>query len=124
MSDAKPVDVSFVDARILAAVKAAKCTVQATRKNGVKIAQITDESGKRTTVHPTYEVDFGKRQYFVTLAVDKEEGVTSKTRAAIAERTASLEKVITNYEAPMRYGPASDFGSVNPQRAAPTPTAG
>jgi hypothetical protein len=81
------VDVSFVDPRILAAVEAANYTVRDTPKNGLKTG--------------TYEVDFGKGQYFATLAVNKESGVTDKTLAVLAERRASLSKVIANYEAPL-----------------------
>lgn len=94
MSNEKPIDVSFVDARIVAAVEAANYTVRATRETGLKKG--------------TYEVDFGKGQFFATLAVP-DSGVTDKTLATLSERTASLGKVIANYEAPSRYGPVSLF---------------
>ena len=89
VSSAKPVDVSFIDSRILSAIERAKFTVRATRR--------TNE---------TYEIDFGYGAFYATLAV-KEGVVTAQTLVTLTERTDVLRKVITNYTAPMRYGPVS-----------------
>jgi hypothetical protein len=93
MPNEKPVDVSFVDPRILSAIKKAKYTVRATRM-----------------VERAYEVDFGYGAYYTTIAV-KEGEVTAQTLGALTERIDLLRKVIANYTAPMRYGPVSAFGS-------------
>jgi hypothetical protein len=89
MRNVKPVDVSFVDSRILSAIEEAKFTVRATRK--------TNE---------TYEIDFGYGAFYATLAV-KEGIVTAQTLSTLTDRTDLLRKVITDYTAPMRRGPVS-----------------
>jgi hypothetical protein len=93
MSNEKSVDVSFVDSRILSAIKEAKYTVRATR-----------------TIEGAYEIDFGDGMFYVTLAVEEGEE-TAQTLGVLTERIDLLRKVITNYTAPMRYGPVSAFGS-------------
>jgi hypothetical protein len=89
VSGAKPVDVSSVDSRILSAIEKAKFTVRATRR-----------------VNEVYEIDFGYGAFYATLAV-KEGVVTEQTLGALTERIDLLRKVMTNYTAPMRYGPVS-----------------
>jgi hypothetical protein len=89
VSSAKPVDVSFVDSRILSAIEKAKFTVRATRR-----------------INETYEIDFGAGAFYTTLAT-KQGVATEQTLGALAERIDLLRKVITNYTAPMRYGPVS-----------------
>ena len=53
-----------------------------------------------------YEIDFGYGAFYATLAV-KEGMVTEQTLGALSERIDLLRKVMTNYTAPMRYGPVS-----------------
>jgi hypothetical protein len=89
MSNAKSVDVSFVDSRILSAIHNEGFTVRATRRIG-----------------ETYEIDFGYGAFYATLAVKKGE-VTAQTVSDLTERADLLRKVITNYKAPRRYGPVS-----------------
>jgi len=89
VSSAKPVDVSFVDSRILSAIEKAKFAVRATRR-----------------INDTYEIDFGYGAFYAKLAV-REGVVTEQTLGALTERIDLLRKVITNYTAPMRYGPVS-----------------
>ena len=89
VSSAKPVDVSFIDSRILSAIEKAKFTVRATRR-----------------IDEIYEIDFGYGAFYATLAV-KEGVVTEQTLGALTERIELLRKVMTNYTAPMRYGPVS-----------------
>ena len=89
---AQPIDVSFVDSRILSAIEKAKYTVRATR-----------------IIEGAYQIDFGYGAFYATLSVE-EDGVTEQTLGALTERIDSLRKVISNYTAPMHYGPASAFG--------------
>ena len=89
MSNAKPVDVSFVDPRILSAIDNERFTVRATRRIG-----------------ETYEIDFGYGAFYATLAVKKGE-VTAQTLGDLTARAELLRKVIANYKAPNRYGPGS-----------------
>jgi len=89
VSSAKPVDVSFVDSRILSAIEKAKFTVRTTRR-----------------INETYEIDFGYGAFYATLAV-KQGVAIEQTLGALTERIDLLRKVITNYTAPMRYGPVS-----------------
>ena len=86
MSNAKPIDVSFVDPRILSAIEDEKFTVRATRRIG-----------------ETYQIDFGYGAFYATLAV-KEGEVTEQTLSDLTERAELLRKVIANYTAPKRYG--------------------
>jgi hypothetical protein len=88
----QPIDVSFVDSRILAAIEKAKYTVRATR-----------------IIEGAYQIDFGYGAFYATLSLE-EGGVTAQTLAALTERIDSLRKVINNYTAPMHYGPPSAFG--------------
>ena len=89
MSNAKPVDVSFVDPRILNAIEDETFTVRGTRRIG-----------------ETYEIDFGYGAFYATLAVTTGE-VTEQTLADLIRRAELLRKVIANYTAPKRDGPAS-----------------
>jgi hypothetical protein len=89
VSNAKPVDVSFVDSSILSAIENVNFSVRATRR-----------------INETYEIDFGYGAFYTTLAV-KEGVATEQTLDALTERIDLLRKVITNYTAPMRYGPVS-----------------
>ena len=89
MSNAKPVDVSFVDPRILSAIDNERFRVRATRWIG-----------------ETYEVDFGYGAFYATLAVKKGE-VTAQTLSDLTERADLLRKVIANYKVPNRYGSVS-----------------
>ena len=89
MSNAKPVDVSFVDPRILSAIEDEKFTVRATRRIG-----------------ETYQIDFGHGAFYATLAFKKGE-VTEQTLADLTNRAELLRKVIVNSTAPKRDGPAS-----------------
>ena len=89
MSNAKPVDVSFVDPRILSAIAGERFTVRATRRIG-----------------ETYEVDFGYGAFYATLPVKRGE-VTAQTLSDLTARAELLRKVIADYKAPNRYGPVS-----------------
>ena len=89
VSSAKPVDVSFIDSRILSAIEKAKFAVRATRR-----------------IDETYEIDFGYGAFYATLPI-KEGVVTEQTLGALTERIDLLRKVMTNYTAPMRYRPVS-----------------
>jgi hypothetical protein len=79
MSDEKPVDVSFVDPRILSAIENAKYTVRATR-----------------IIKGAYQIDFGYGAFYATLDV-KEGEVTAQMLVTLTERIDSLQKVITDY---------------------------
>ncbi len=77
VSSAKPVDVSFIDLRILSAIEKTKFTVRATRR-----------------INETYEIDFGYGAFYATLAV-KEGVMTEQTLDALTERIDLLRKVMT-----------------------------
>ena len=102
MSNAKAIDVSFVDPRILSAIENERFTVRATRR-----------------IDETYEIDFGHGAFYATLAVKKGE-VTAQTLGDLTERADLLRKIITNYTAPKRYSPVS---AVFASGAAPKPKA-
>jgi hypothetical protein len=85
MSNAKPVDVLFVDPRILSAIEDEKFIVRATRRIG-----------------ETYQIDFGYGAFYATLAVKKGE-VTEQTLADLTKHAELLRKVVANYTVPKRY---------------------
>ena len=89
MSNAKSVDVSFVDPRILSAIVDEGFAVRATRRIG-----------------ETYEIDFGYGAFYATLVV-KEGEVTAQTLSDLTERADLLRKVIANYKGPRPNGPVS-----------------